>query len=76
MDCTQKVEATARWWSSPRFRDTKRPFSAEEVVCLRGTLPETYASNIQVQEVSVIVLYLLMPKVSSIGAVIDVSLRR
>lgn len=42
-----QVEATKRWWGSPRFRFTKRPFSAEEVVSLRGTLPETYASDIQ-----------------------------
>lgn len=41
------MEATKRWWGSPRFRFTKRPFSAEEVVSLRGTLPETYASDIQ-----------------------------
>ena len=43
-----QVEETKRWWSSPRFRYTARPFSVQEVVSLRGTLPETYPSNIQV----------------------------
>lgn len=43
-----QVEATKRWWSSPRFRYTARPFSVQEVVSLRGTMPETHPSNIQV----------------------------
>eukprot|EP00953_Heterococcus_sp_UTEX-ZZ885_P002981 2141-Heterococcus_DN1.PRE.1 len=34
-----------QWWSNPRFRDTKRPYTAEEAVSMRGTLPETFASN-------------------------------
>eukprot|EP00904_Undaria_pinnatifida_P004702 jgi/Undpi1/14232/HiC_scaffold_9.g03881.m1 len=46
----QDVESTKRWWSSPRFRYTARPFSAQDVVSLRGTIPETYASNTQARK--------------------------
>lgn len=37
-----KVEA---WWSSDRFRLTTRPYKASDVVRLRGTLPQQYASD-------------------------------
>ncbi|CAM9390541.1 unnamed protein product, partial [Ectocarpus sp. 8 AP-2014] len=56
------VEATKRWWGSPRFRYTKRPFSAEEVVSLRGTLPETYPSDIQARK-----LWELLEKKHALG---------
>eukprot|EP00903_Cladosiphon_okamuranus_P014471 g13424.t1 len=56
------VEATKRWWGSPRFRFTKRPFTAEEVVSLRGTLPETYASDIQARK-----LWELLEKKHALG---------
>ncbi|CAM9310521.1 unnamed protein product, partial [Sphacelaria rigidula] len=46
----REVERMKQWWTSPRFRHTLRPFSAEEVVSLRGTIPETYASNIQARK--------------------------
>ncbi|CAM9623787.1 unnamed protein product [Ectocarpus sp. 4 AP-2014] len=56
------VEATKRWWGSPRFRYTKRPYSAEEVVSLRGTLPETYPSDIQARK-----LWELLEKKHALG---------
>ncbi|CAM9540038.1 unnamed protein product [Ectocarpus sp. 6 AP-2014] len=56
------VEATKRWWGSPRFRYTKRPFSAEEVVSLRGTLPEIYPSDIQARK-----LWELLEKKHALG---------
>jgi isocitrate lyase len=41
----REVRDMRQWWSNPRFRDTKRPYTAEEAVSMRGTLPETFASN-------------------------------
>ncbi|CAN0131923.1 unnamed protein product [Pylaiella littoralis] len=59
---SRDVEATKRWWGSPRFRFTSRPFSAEDVVSLRGTLPETYASDIQARK-----LWELLEKKHAVG---------
>ncbi|KAI1357954.1 isocitrate lyase [Xylaria arbuscula] len=43
----QEVEAVKRWWSDSRWRYTKRPFTAEQIVSKRGHLPIQYASNAQ-----------------------------
>jgi isocitrate lyase len=40
-----EVEAVKRWWSDSRWRYTKRPFTAEQIVAKRGTLKIEYASN-------------------------------
>ncbi|CAZ80833.1 unnamed protein product [Tuber melanosporum] len=42
-----EVEAVKQWWSSPRWRYTKRPFTAEQIVSKRGNLPISYPSNNQ-----------------------------
>jgi isocitrate lyase len=42
---TAEVEAVKRWWSESRWRYTKRPFTAEQIVAKRGTLKVEYASN-------------------------------
>lgn len=34
----EEVAAVQQWWKSDRFRQTKRPYTAEDVVRLRGTL--------------------------------------
>ena len=39
---TKKVET---WFQSPRFSGLTRPYSASSVVSLRGTFPQSYASN-------------------------------
>lgn len=36
-----EADALREWWGSERFKDTKREYSAAEVVALRGTLPPT-----------------------------------
>ena len=41
------VEAVKRWWSDPRWRFTKRPFTAEQIVAKRGNLKIDYPSNAQ-----------------------------
>jgi len=43
----KEVEEVKRWWSEPRWRHTKRPFTAEQIVNKRGNLKIEYASNAQ-----------------------------
>ncbi|KAI0439101.1 isocitrate lyase [Xylaria telfairii] len=43
----QEIEAVKRWWSEPRWRYTKRPFTAEQIVSKRGHLQVQYPSNAQ-----------------------------
>ena len=33
------------WWNTPRFKYTKRPYTAKQVASLRGTLHETPLSG-------------------------------
>ncbi|XP_027347858.1 isocitrate lyase 2 [Abrus precatorius] len=40
-----EVAEVQAWWNSERFRLTKRPYSARDVVALRGNLRQTYGSN-------------------------------
>ena len=46
----QEVEAVKKWWSDPRWRYTRRPFTAEQIVSKRGSLPIEYASNAQAKK--------------------------
>ncbi|KAI7876957.1 isocitrate lyase [Lichtheimia hyalospora FSU 10163] len=41
----QEVERVKQWWASPRFRLVKRPYTAEQIVSKRGTMPTNYRSN-------------------------------
>jgi isocitrate lyase len=43
----REVDEVKRWWSDSRWRHTKRPFTAEQIVSKRGTLKIEYASNAQ-----------------------------
>ncbi|ETS74560.1 Isocitrate lyase [Pestalotiopsis fici W106-1] len=43
----QEVEAVKKWWSDSRWRYTKRPFTAEQIVSKRGHLKVEYPSNAQ-----------------------------
>ncbi|QKX63598.1 uncharacterized protein TRUGW13939_10769 [Talaromyces rugulosus] len=42
-----EVNAVKQWWSDSRWRYTKRPFTAEQIVAKRGTLKVEYPSNVQ-----------------------------
>jgi isocitrate lyase len=42
-----EVEAVKKWWSDERWRYTKRPFTAEQIVSKRGTIKIEYPSNQQ-----------------------------
>lgn len=41
------VAAVQKWWSDSRWRYTKRPFTAEQIVAKRGNLKIEYPSNVQ-----------------------------
>jgi isocitrate lyase len=42
-----EVAAVKQWWADSRWRYTKRPFTAEQIVAKRGNLKIEYASNTQ-----------------------------
>jgi hypothetical protein len=44
------VAATKKWWSDSRWRYTKRPFTAEQIVAKRGNLKIEYPSNAQAKK--------------------------
>lgn len=41
------VNAVKQWWNDSRWRHTKRPFTAEQIVAKRGNLKIEYPSNVQ-----------------------------
>jgi isocitrate lyase len=43
----QEVEQVKKWWTDSRWRYTRRPFTAEEIVSKRGNLKIQYPSNEQ-----------------------------
>ncbi|KAK3296859.1 isocitrate lyase [Chaetomium fimeti] len=43
----KEVDQIKKWWSEPRWRRTKRPFTAEQIASKRGNLKIEYASNTQ-----------------------------
>jgi isocitrate lyase len=42
-----EVAAVKKWWSDSRWRYTKRPFTAEQIVSKRGTIKIEYPGNQQ-----------------------------
>lgn len=46
----REVEQVKKWWSEPRWRHTKRPFTAEQIVSKRGYLSVEYPSNTQAKK--------------------------
>lgn len=43
----EEVAAVKQWWADERWRYTKRPFTAEQIVAKRGNLKIEYPSNAQ-----------------------------
>ena len=39
------IDAVKKWWMDSRWRYTKRPFTAEQIVAKRGSLKIEYPSN-------------------------------
>ncbi|KAJ5706938.1 Isocitrate lyase [Penicillium malachiteum] len=44
------VQAVQNWWKDDRWRFTKRPFTAEQIVAKRGNLTIDYPSNVQAKK--------------------------
>lgn len=42
-----EVEQVKKWWGDSRWRYTKRPFTAEQIVSKRGNLKIEYPGNTQ-----------------------------
>jgi isocitrate lyase len=42
-----EVAAVKEWWTDSRWRYTKRPFTAEQIVAKRGNMKIQYPSNTQ-----------------------------
>ena len=40
-----EVNEVKAWWNDSRWRYTKRPFTAEQIVAKRGTIKIDYPSN-------------------------------
>ena len=40
-----EVKQLKQWWSDPRWRYTRRPYTAEQIANKRGNLKIEYASN-------------------------------
>lgn len=68
----KEVAEVKKWWSDSRWKHTKRPFTAEQIVNKRGNLKIEYASNAQSKKLwkilekrfDVCVLRLLSPQES------------
>jgi len=45
-----QVRDIEQWWRSERFQYTSRPYTAQDVAKLRGSLPQYYASNEQAKK--------------------------
>lgn len=46
----EDVAAVKNWWEDSRWRYTKRPFTAEQIVQKRGNLKIDYPSNAQAKK--------------------------
>lgn len=45
-----EVSAVKNWWKDSRWRYTKRPFTAEQIVAKRGNLQIDYPSSAQAKK--------------------------
>lgn len=46
----REVDAVKQWWTDSRWRYTKRPYTAEQIVQKRGNLGIDYPSNVQAKK--------------------------
>ena len=46
----EDVAAVKSWWADSRWRYTKRPYTAEDIVAKRGNLCIEYPSNVQAKK--------------------------
>ncbi|KAF2083452.1 isocitrate lyase and phosphorylmutase [Saccharata proteae CBS 121410] len=45
-----QVQQVKKWWASPRYKEIKRPYSAEDVVSKRGALQQSYPSSLMARK--------------------------
>lgn len=45
MAFSSQVAEVEKWWTSPRFSGTQRPYTAEQICSARGSLAVPYASD-------------------------------
>ena len=48
---TDDVQAVKQWWADSRWRYTKRPFTAEQIVQKRGNIKIEYPGNVMSKKV-------------------------
>lgn len=46
----QQIQEVKEWWSSPRYKGIKRPYSPEDVVSKRGSLQQVYPSSLMARK--------------------------
>lgn len=46
----EQVAQVEKWWSSPRYKGIRRPYSAQDVVSKRGTLQQVYPSSLMARK--------------------------
>lgn len=46
----EQVQQVKDWWSSPRYKGIKRPYSPQDVVSKRGTLQQVYPSSLMARK--------------------------
>ncbi|RMD40205.1 hypothetical protein DV735_g4923, partial [Chaetothyriales sp. CBS 134920] len=46
----QQIKDVEAWWSSPRYKGIKRPYTAADVVSKRGTLQQSYPSSLMARK--------------------------
>lgn len=49
-DFEEEVRQIEAWWASPRFKDTKRIYTAAEIAKKRGTLKTDFKSSVQAKK--------------------------
>ncbi|CAO3650234.1 unnamed protein product [Cunninghamella echinulata] len=50
IDYQKEVEQVKQWWATPRFKNVKRVYTAEQVVSKRGEFPTEYRSDVQAKK--------------------------
>lgn len=65
------VRSVKEWWQGSRWRYTKRPFTAEQIVAKRGNLKIEYPSNTQSQK-----LWKILEEKSKVRCPTDLSPQR
>ncbi|KAL2630007.1 hypothetical protein R1flu_014693 [Riccia fluitans] len=50
LEFQQQVREIEQWWTLERFQYTTRPYTARDVAKLRGSIPQSYASNEQAKK--------------------------